>query len=343
MREIAVVAFAQTRHSATDDGQSEAELIVPVLDEVRAKTGLRRFGFTCSGSCDYLAGAPFSFVSVLDAIGAWPPISESHVEMDAAWALYEAWVALQHGDIDSALVYGFGKPSQTDLREIMTLQLDPYYLAPLGLDQVSFAALQASAAGAGRAELDEIVRRSRADGRANPYALDLPDPAGNDFEVEPLRPYDIAPSADGAAAVVLAAGDLARELCENPAWITGIAHRIEPHYLGMRDLARSASAADAARAAGVGKGHVDVAELHTQFSHEELILREALELGEDTVVNPSGGPLAANPVMATGLIRIGEAAQRILDGGASRTVGHASSGPCLQHNLVTVMEADHEQ
>src|ERR671921_179633 len=92
----------------------------------------------------------------------------------------------------------------------------------------------------------------------------------------------------GAAAVVLAAGDLARELCDNPAWITGIAHRIEPHYLGMKDLARSASAADAARAAGVGKGHVDVAELHTQFRHEELILREALELGEGTVVNPSG-------------------------------------------------------
>ncbi|MEV0201721.1 sigma-70 family RNA polymerase sigma factor, partial [Nonomuraea sp. NPDC050691] len=31
------------------------------------------------------------------------------------------------------------------VRSIMTLQLDPYYLAPLGLDQVSFAALQAAA------------------------------------------------------------------------------------------------------------------------------------------------------------------------------------------------------
>ncbi|WP_030907057.1 thiolase domain-containing protein [Streptosporangium amethystogenes] len=339
MREIAVVAFAQTRHSAVDEGQSESELILPPLDEVRAATGLRTFGFTCSGSCDYLAGAPFSFVSALDALGAWPPISESHVEMDAAWALYEAWVRLQHGDVDSALVYGFGKSSQGDLREIMTLQLDPYYLAPLGLDQVSFAALQASATGAERAELDEIVRRSRADGRANPYALDLPEPAGEGAEVEPLRPYDIAPITDGAAAVVLAAGDLARELCERPAWITGIAHRIEPHYLGMRDLARSASTADAARAAGVGKGDVEVAELHAQFSHEEIILRRALELPEGTRVNPSGGPLAANPVMATGLIRIGEAARHILDGTASRTLGHATSGPCLQHNLVTVMEA----
>ncbi|WP_406318376.1 thiolase domain-containing protein [Streptosporangium sp. NBC_01639] len=339
MREVAVVAFAQTRHSATDEGQSDSELVMPPLEEVREKTGLRTFGFTCSGSCDYLAGAPFSFVSALDALGAWPPISESHVEMDAAWALYEAWVRLQHGDVDSALVYGFGKSSPGDLREIMTLQLDPYYLAPLGLDQVSSAALQASAAGVGRAELDEIVRRSRAAGRVNPYALDLPDPDGEAFEVEPLRPYDVAPITDGAAAVVLAAGDLARELCEHPAWITGIAHRIEPHYPGMRDLARSASAAEAARAAGVDKGHVDVAELHAQFSHEEVILRRALALPETTAVNPSGGPLAANPVMATGLIRVGEAARRILDGTASRTVGHASSGPCLQHNLVTVMEA----
>ncbi|GAA3829815.1 thiolase domain-containing protein [Sphaerisporangium flaviroseum] len=339
MREVAVVAFAQTKHTDHDEGLIEPELISPVIQEVKKRSGLSRFGFTCSGSCDYLAGAPFSFVSALDAIGAWPPISESHVEMDAAWALYEAWVRLQHGDVDSALVYGYGKSSQGDLREIMTLQLDPYYLVPLGLDQVSFAALQAAALGADEGDLREIVRRSRADGRANPYALDLPDPGEEEYEVRPLRASDVAPVTDGAAAIVLAAGDLARELVERPAWITGIAHRIEPHYLGMRDLARSASAADAARAAGVGKGPVEVAELHAQFSHEELILREALGLPPDTVVNPSGGPLAANPVMATGLIRIGEAAQRVLDGSAGRTVGHASSGPCLQQNLVTVMEA----
>ncbi|MCG5216222.1 thiolase domain-containing protein [Streptosporangium sp. KLBMP 9127] len=339
MRDVAVVAFAQTTHTGHDAGLTEPELIGPLINDIRARSGLRTFGFTCSGSCDYLAGAPFSFVSALDAIGAWPPISESHVEMDAAWALYEAWVRLQHGDIDSALVYGFGKSSQGDLREIMTLQLDPYYLAPLGLDQVSFAALQAAALAADRTTLDEIVRRSRAAGRANPHALDLPEPMAGEFEVEPLMPYDIAPITDGAAAVVLAAGDLAGELCERPAWISGIAHRIEPHYLGMRDLARSVSTADAGRVAGSGKGRLDVAELHTQFSHEEPILRAALDLGADTIVNPSGGPLAANPVMATGLIRIGEAAARILDGSAGRTLGHATSGPCLQHNLVTVMEA----
>ncbi|MEV4171770.1 thiolase domain-containing protein [Nonomuraea sp. NPDC049709] len=339
MRDVAIVAFAQTRHTGQDTGLTEPELILPVINEVKERTGLKRFGFTCSGSCDYLAGAPFSFVSALDALAAWPPISESHVEMDGAWALYEAWVRLQHGDIDSALVYGFGKSSLGDLRTIMTLQLDPYYLAPLGLDQLSYAALQANAVGADRRELDEIVRRSRADGRSNPYALDLPEPDGEDFAVQPLRKTDVPPITDGAAAIVLATGDLAARLCPNPAYIRGIAHRIEPHYLGLRDLARSVSAADAARAAGVGKAPVEVAELHAQFPHEEIVLREALELGGDTVINPSGGPLAANPVMATGLIRIGEAARRIHDGDASRTVAHAASGPCLQQNLVTVLEA----
>ena len=35
---------------------------------------------------------------------------------------------------------------------------------------------------------------------------------------------------------MLAAGDRARELRENPAWITGFEHRIETPVLGARDL-----------------------------------------------------------------------------------------------------------
>ncbi|WP_030451195.1 lipid-transfer protein [Herbidospora cretacea] len=324
MRSVAVAAFAQTTHTGHDTGLSEPELILPVIRAVREQSGLAEFGFTCSGSCDYLAGAPFSFVSALDALGAWPPIQESHVEMDAAFALYEAWVRLQHGDVDSALVYGFGKSSMGDLREIMTLQLDPYYLAPLGLDQLSYAGLQRSAA---RGDFPAIARRSWESAQTNPHALKLPEPV------------ETAPITDGAAAIVLVAGELLRERT-NLAHITGIAHRIDPHYPGMRDLARSASAAAAATAAGVGEGPVDVAELHVQFAHEETILAEALGLSGDTVINPSGGPLAANPVMATGLIRIGEAAARIMDGTATRAVAHATSGPCLQHNLVAVLSRE---
>jgi acetyl-CoA acetyltransferase len=356
LREVAVVAFAQTKHSGTDSGLSETELLQPVIADVLTQAGLRRaeIGFTCSGSCDYLAGAPFSFVSVLDAVGAWPPISESHVEMDGAWALYEAWVRLQHGDIDTALVYGFGKSTQGELREIMTLQLDPYYLAPLGLDQVSLAALQANAyleaSGRRESDLAEVAARCRRDAAANPNAvpaepLTVGEVLAQPVVAGPLRPADCAPITDGAAAIVLAAGDTARRLRPRPAWIRGIDHRIEAHYPGVRDLARSESAREAAAAAHATAGGAappDVAELHAQFSHEELILREALGLGDGVVISPSGGPLGANPVMATGLIRIGEAAARIFDGAAVRALAHASSGPCLQHNLVCVLEGEND-
>ena len=159
------------------------------------------------------------------------------------------------------------------------------------------------------------------------------------YTVSPLREHDCPPVSDGAAAVVLATADLARRISERPAWIAGIDHRIDSHSLGARDLTSSPSAALAARNAGANQGPVDVAELHAQFSHEELILRRAIGLDNGTAFNPSGGPLCANPIMATGLIRIGEAASRIMDGSASRAVAHASSGPCLQQNLVCVLEA----
>jgi acetyl-CoA acetyltransferase len=145
---------------------------------------------------------------------------------------------------------------------------------------------------------------------------------------------------DGAAAVILAAGDRARELSERPAWIRGIDHRVEAHALGVRDLTASVSTRQAAELVGVGEGPVDLAELHAPFTHQEVLVRRALGLGDDVTVNPSGGPLAANPLIAAGLIRIGEAASRISRGEAQRAVAHATSGPCLQQNLVCVLEGE---
>jgi len=267
--------------------------------------------------------------------------------MDGAWALYEAWVKIQTGEVDSALVYAFGRSSLGDLPELLTLQLDPYVMAPLWPDSVSLAALQARALlDSGRAterDMAEVAVRSRRDAKANPFAQVV-----GDFEVEkllaephlvsPLRKHDCPPISDGASAVVLAAGDLARRVCKRPAWITGIDHRIEPHALGARDLTCSPSTSLAGRNAGVARRGVDLAELHAPFTHQELILREALGLAEGVAINPSGGPLAANPVMVAGLTRIGEAAARIMSGAAERAVAHATSGPCLQQNLVCVLE-----
>ncbi len=350
MRDIAVISFAQFRGDV-ESGLPEVQMLVPAVAEAIEKSGVprREIDFTCSASADYLSGAPFAFVGNLAATGAWPPISESHVEMDGAWALYEAWVRLQHGDIDTALVFSSGRPSTGNLSEVLCLQLDPYYLMPLWPDHVSLAALQAQAVleRTGRTEKDlaEIVVRVHRDAMDNPNAevsgqLEASDLLGAPYVASPLRAHDCPPVSDGAAAVILAAGERARELCERPAWIRGIDHRIDAQYPGLRDLSRSPSAELAAQKAGVGQGSVDVAELCTLFSHEEILLRDALGLGDGVSVNPSGGPLTSNPTMSTGLIRIGEAFRQVSEKGRNRAVAHASSGPCLQQNLVVVLEGD---
>ncbi|GHH28443.1 thiolase domain-containing protein [Lentzea cavernae] len=348
MRDIAVVGFAQTPCVRETDGTTNGvEMLVPIFHEVLGGLGLTKtdIGFWCSGSSDYLAGRAFSFVSAVDAIGAFPPIAESHVEMDAAWALYEAWVKLLCGEVDTALVYGFGKSSAGQLRRVMAMQLDPYVVTPLWPDSLGLAGIQARM-GIENGLWDEramaaVAAQSRSAALSNPLAqlsgkVDADELLTLPYVADPLRRHDCAPITDGAAAVVLAAGDRARELCERPAWITGFEHRVDSPSFGTRDLTTSPSAVAAGKAAGADG--VQVAELHAPFTHQEILLRQALGLGDDVTVNPSGGVLAGNPMFAAGLARIGEAARRIHDGTASKTLGHATSGPLLQQNLVCVME-----
>src|SRR3954471_23575361 len=208
MRDVAVVSFAQSKAVRQETHKNEVEILLPVIQDAIARSGIgqKEIGFTCSGSCDFLAGAPFAFVMGLDAVGAWPPIRESHVEMDGAWAMYEAWVRLQHGDVDSALVYGFGKSSLGPLPDVLNLQLDPYHVAPLGIDSISVAALQARAwldAGHDEEEMAEVASRSRRDAMNNPNAQVSGDHTVDDllkepYLVSPLRKHDLPPISDGA-------------------------------------------------------------------------------------------------------------------------------------------------
>jgi acetyl-CoA acetyltransferase len=348
--DVAVIGFAQSPVERANDAATTngVEMLVPIFAEVLQSTGLTKndIGFWCSGSSDYLAGRAFSFVSAVDAIGAVPPVAESHVEMDAAWALYEAWVKILIGDADIALAYGFGKSSAGDLRRVLALQLDPYLLAPLWPDSVSIAALQArlgiEAGLWSEAEMADVAARNRAAAVTNPRAqlsgeVSAERLLSQPYVADPLRAHDCAPVGDGAAVVILASAERASELCQRPAWITGFEHRIDSAALGARDLTAAPSAADAARAAGAAG--VDTAELHAPFTHQEILLRGALGLGDDVRVNPSGGVLCGNPMFAAGLARIGSAAQEIMSGRAGRALAHATSGPALQQNLVCVMEA----
>ena len=348
MRDVAIIASAQAVNTATTTS-TPVEMLIPVINQVLSNAGMARneIGFWCHGSCDYMTGQPFSFVSAVDALGAWPPIIESHVEADGAFALYEAWIKIQTGEVDTALVFGNGRSSSGDINRVLTLQLDPYVVAPLWPDDRSIAALQARACLESgvvtERAMAEVSARNHYNALSNPYALrrgshTVDDLLAAPMFANPLRELDCPAHADGVTAVIIAAADRARGLALRPAWIRGIDHRIESQNLGNRSMTALPSAALAAHKAGANDDKIDLAELHAPYTHQELLLVKALGLAESTSINPSGGALCANPMMSAGLARFAEAAARIMDGSVDRALGHASSGPWLQQNIVCVLE-----
>jgi acetyl-CoA acetyltransferase len=341
-----------------------SEMLYPVVREALAQCGVTRddIDYQTAGSADYIDGRPFGFVAALDVMGTWPPRQDSHLEMDAAFAAYYAWVRMQAGECDSALVVGYGKVSEGQPERILNLQLDPYYLAPLGLGPMSTSALQASAymarSGATDRDLAEIAARNRAAGAKNP-AAQVREAASADalqrtpWTVEPLREGYVPPIGESAVCVLLAAEGKAEKMAKQPAWIHGADQRAEMQSLGARDLSRSASARLAtekalAMAGLASANEVEVIEMLAANPVEEMILREAMGLppkGDSTpAINPSGGPIAGHPLMMTGLIRLGEAFKQIsgtADGhgvaNVRRAIAHASQGHCLQQNLTFVL------
>ena len=109
------------------------------------------------------------------------------------------------------------------------------------------------------------------------------------------------------------------------------------------------------------KGQVDVAEISSIFACQEPLLAEALGLLEegkaadvyasgDTAIdgklpiNPSGGPLGAHPICATGLFRLAEAVRQLRGEAeknqvakAETAVVHGQDGVCAQQNVVMVL------
>ncbi|MGV9713074.1 thiolase domain-containing protein [Gordonia sp. NPDC003424] len=337
---IAIIGFAHSPNIVGTYGTTNGvEMLIPCFSKLYAELGITRtdIEFWCSGSSDYLAGRAFSFISAIDSIGAMPPINESHVEMDGAWALYEAWVKIATGEVDLALAYGFGKATAGNADLTLALQTDPYTVAPLWPDARSLAALQARA-GIDRgvwSEADMAAVAARTSGTPVDKLL------GADYVANPLRAHDVAPYTDAAAAVIITSERRARELVANPAFVTGWDHRIDTPNFGARDLTVSPSTKLAGDTAfGDRNRAVDVAEICAPYTHQELIVRSALDLPDSVRVNPSGGALTGNSLFSVGLQRIGYAAHEILTGNAGTAVAHATSGPLLQQNMVVTLAGD---
>ena len=183
---------------------------------------------------------------------------------------------------------------------------------------------------------------------------------------DPLHILDCSPLSDGAAAVVLASADVAREYTDTPVYIEASAQASDTITLHDREdiTTLAATQAAATRAYAMAKmtpADIDIVEVHDCFTIAEICAIEDLgffkkgtggkviedgvtAIDGDLPVNPSGGLKACgHPVGATGIKQVveiveqlrGDAGKRQVDGcevGMTHNVG-GSGGTAVVHIL----------
>lgn len=377
MKEVAVVGWAQSEQDDAITLDTSQSMIFRTVERALASCGLtiRDIDFVIDSGSDFLDGTGVSSCLTLDAMGAHFK-EETKVAGDGLLAAVYAAMRIASGMFGTGLVVAYGKSSESDAARQSQLLCEPFFTRPLGLDATAAAALQARAYmhhyGVKEEACAMVAVKNRACGEKNVSALlrqpvTLSEVMDSRELVSPIRELEAAPVTDGACAVIMADGPMARGLKERCAWVAGTGYAMEASSLGGRELHKAGAAARAA-ARALGEAGIadplsglDVAEVTETYAHQELMLYEALGLceegaGQDLLksgatsaegsvpVNLSGGAICANPVMATGLIRLAEVAGHVTGRHrepvrkAKLGIAHASGGLAMQSAACMVVE-----
>ncbi|SFR68565.1 acetyl-CoA C-acetyltransferase [Halogeometricum rufum] len=208
-------------------------------------------------------------------------------------------------------------------------------------------------------DLSRVAVKNHANGAKNPkahldFACSLADATDAPTVADPLNLYHCCPTSDGAAAVLLASGDVVGEYTDERVRVAGVGAASDRVGLADRDsyTAISASKEAGTRAyemAGVGPADLDFAEVHDCFAIAELVayedlgfcdpgegatlLREGVtDPGGDLPVNTSGGLKSkGHPIGATGTGQLVEAFDQLTGNAGERQLDDPTYG--LAHNV----------
>ncbi len=300
--------------------------------------------------------------------------------MDGAFAVFYGILKILSGTHDIALIVANTQGSTFNPHQVSVYTLDPLFDRQVGvINDVAAAAIQAkmymNKYDVSEEELAAVSVKNLSNAAKNPYAhrripgITLEEVLESKLYYDPVRELTMSPISDGACAVVLASEKKAWELTDNPVWIEGIGSS-QDSYLRDRNLTKleglEAAAKRAYRMAGIREpfAELDVAEVSERYAHEELMIYEALGfceegrggalmdscatyLDDQLPVNPSGGALSADPITATGLIRIVEAVMQVRGeanrnqvSGAQLALAHGQTGICAQSNIVYILRGE---
>lgn len=362
-RRVAVVSSAQTQLRDAWDDLQHVDLIGKAVGDALRGTGLEMADVDFIADCgsDVLDGRSISNCGFLGAMGAHHK-EESRVEEDGLWGLMYAADKIAGGAADVALVIAYSKPSESVLANYYAALTEPFYQRPVGLDHVTTHGLLASmylaASGVSEKDLDRVTERAWAAAAANSWVdtPDVPDVAASPYVSTPLRAAHLSRPVDGAVAVLVVSEQVARRVTSAPVWITGRGTAMDSQMISERTpgafpAAKAAATAAYKRAGLTDPTSVGLAEVVGGSAAAELMVLEALGLGTGiaayeggTAINPSGGALPADPVMATGLVRLSEASLQLAGrvdrgaAGATSAIVHGSGGLGHQNHCVLTLE-----
>jgi len=202
--------------------------------------------------------------------------------------------------------------------------------------------------GATEEDAARVAARDRNNACNNPYAhirqhVTVEEVLASPMLSYPIKFLDMCPRSDGACAVIFAVEEKAKKLCPKPAWVHCSVVRHDYTHFGdlewtwMPTLERATK--EAYRLAGIHDPlkELDVCELYLPASTcgvkwmdscwfcdkgeaPQLIRKGVFEMDGELPINPSGGVISCNPIGATALIRVGEAAWQIMGRAGARQV-----------------------
>ena len=345
----AIIGVGQTTYVRRHAHKNPAELVYEAASKALADAdvGLDAIGLVIGGVApDALSGIDHMDMQAI----ARPGIPYFRVNTGGATgssAVLAALTWIAAGRCDVVLVVALERMGQAEsAQKIFNTIFDPVYEKDVSLSTIVMAAMRASMLmqryGYRPEQWAGVAARNSVAASRNPTT-----PEARTFTTEqvlaskilcwPIRAYEVCPITEGACAVVVASERMVGS--RRAAWIEGAHGLTDSYNMGDRinrpggaliDLLTLQRAArkvyDAAGIADPGR-EIDVAEVQAPFPSAESMHYTGLglcsaEQGPALIdrmlagklriaINPSGGPQAANPVSATALVRVAEAAQQV--------------------------------
>ncbi|MBI3785822.1 MAG: thiolase domain-containing protein [Deltaproteobacteria bacterium] len=367
-RPVAVVGVGQTHHTTRRSDVNIAGLVREAVDLALRDAGLEHKDIDAviiGKAPDMLEGVcqPEQFLA--GALGAhMKPLLRVHTagSVGASTAL-TAVTHVASGLYERVLTVAFEKQSEGNA--MWALSPNMPFVAPLVAGAGGFFApycrayIARTGAPAHIGPLTVVNARDNATRNEHAHLrepMSLEDVMNTPMLWEPLRFGETCPSSDGAIAMIISSGDLAKKGPRKPAWVKSGYSYAEAMWVPGRDQVSPKAGQVCAKhvydKAGITDpwNQIDTAEIYVPFSWFEAMWLENLgfrgvgegwkaidrgdtKFGAHLPINPSGGVLCSNPIGASGMIRLGEAALQVMGRagahqveGAKTALGHAYGG-----------------